>query len=60
MASHTTGPQPDQVPVDAVGGLEIGFVVPEIYNASAVLFDNLARRWRRRRVSRAGSSGCCA
>jgi benzoate-CoA ligase family protein len=33
----------DRVPRDAPGTLEIGFAVPELYNASAVLFDNLAR-----------------
>ena len=33
----------DQVPADSPGAREIGFTVPEIYNASRVLFDNLAR-----------------
>jgi acetyl-CoA synthetase len=33
----------DQVPADNPGAREIGFAVPEIYNASRVLFDNLAR-----------------
>ena len=33
----------DQVPVDCAGAREIGFAVPQIYNASRVLFDNLAR-----------------
>lgn len=33
----------DRVPRDAPGALEIGFSVPERYNASAILFDNLAR-----------------
>jgi len=33
----------DQVPVDSAGAGEIGFTVPETYNASRVLFDNLAR-----------------
>ena len=32
----------DQVPQDAPGAAEIGFQVPERYNASAILFDNLA------------------
>jgi acetyl-CoA synthetase len=32
---------PDPVPWDCPGAREIGFVVPERYNASAVLFDNL-------------------
>ena len=33
----------DQVPADSAGAREIGFAVPEIYNASRVLFDNLAK-----------------
>ncbi len=33
---------PDQVPWDCPGAREIGFTVPERYNASAVLYDNLA------------------
>jgi len=33
----------DQVPADSVGAREIGFAVPDIYNASRVLFDNLAK-----------------
>ena len=33
----------DQVPRDAAGAREIGFAVPEQYNASRILFDNLAR-----------------
>ena len=33
---------PDQVPIDCAGAREIGFAVPKIYNASRVLFDNLA------------------
>ncbi|MEH2489708.1 benzoate-CoA ligase family protein [Bradyrhizobium sp. AZCC 2230] len=32
----------DQVPADSAGAREIGFAVPQIYNASCVLFDNLA------------------
>lgn len=31
----------DQVPADSPGAREIGFAVPETYNASRVLFDNL-------------------
>jgi acetyl-CoA synthetase len=31
----------DQVPADSAGALEIGFSVPERYNASRILFDNL-------------------
>src|SRR5262245_12279292 len=33
----------DQVPADSPGAREIGFAVPQIYNASRVLFDNLAQ-----------------
>lgn len=32
----------DQVLADSAGAREIGFAVPEIYNASRILFDNLA------------------
>ena len=31
----------DQVPRDSPGAREIGFSIPEIYNASRILFDNL-------------------
>jgi benzoate-CoA ligase family protein len=31
----------DRVPADSAGAREIGFSVPEIYNASRILFDNL-------------------
>ncbi len=34
---------PDQVPADSAGTREIGFAVPDIYNASRILFDNLGR-----------------
>jgi acyl-CoA synthetase (AMP-forming)/AMP-acid ligase II len=33
----------DQVPQDCAGAREIGFSIPEQYNASRILFDNLAR-----------------
>src|SRR5579872_4450224 len=33
----------DQVPVDNPGAREIGFSIPETYNASRILFDNLAK-----------------
>ena len=33
---------PDRVPWDCPGAREIGFTIPERYNASAILFDNLA------------------
>ena len=32
----------DQVPPDNPGAREIGFTIPERYNASRILFDNLA------------------
>ncbi|MEQ8344138.1 MAG: benzoate-CoA ligase family protein [Sneathiellaceae bacterium] len=37
-----TGPVADPVPADAPGSREIGFAKPARYNASAILFDNLA------------------
>lgn len=37
-------PLVDQVPADSAGAREIGFVIPERYNASRILFDNLATR----------------
>src|SRR4051794_7596447 len=33
----------DQVPSDSPGALEIGFTIPQRYNASRILFDNLAK-----------------
>jgi benzoate-CoA ligase family protein len=33
----------DQVPPDSPGAREIGFAVPQTYNASRILFDNLAK-----------------
>ncbi|MGB8399315.1 benzoate-CoA ligase family protein, partial [Bradyrhizobium sp.] len=33
----------DQVPRDCAGAREIGFAIPERYNASRILFDNLAK-----------------
>jgi benzoate-CoA ligase family protein len=32
----------DKVPADCFGSLEIGFTIPERYNASRILFDNLS------------------
>ena len=32
---------PDHVPADSPGALEIGFTIPQQYNASRILFDNL-------------------
>ena len=36
-----TKPSVDRVPHDAPGSREIGFSVPQQYNASAILFDNV-------------------
>jgi benzoate-CoA ligase family protein len=47
---------PDRVPWDAPGAQEIGFSVPERYNASAVLFDNL-RAGRGERLAVIGPAG---
>jgi len=33
----------DAVPSDSPGALEIGFTIPQQYNASRILFDNLSR-----------------
>ena len=33
----------DAVPADSAGAREIGFTIPQTYNASRILFDNLAR-----------------
>jgi benzoate-CoA ligase family protein len=33
----------DQVPTDSTGAREIGFSIPTVYNASRILFDNLAK-----------------
>src|SRR4051794_24620784 len=33
----------DQIPSDSAGAREIGFAIPERYNASRILFDNLTR-----------------
>ncbi len=33
----------DQVPSDSPAAREIGFAVPQAYNASRILFDNLAK-----------------
>ncbi|MBR0966301.1 benzoate-CoA ligase family protein [Bradyrhizobium diazoefficiens] len=38
----------DQVPADCAGAREIGFAVPQIYNASRVLFDNLDKGYGRK------------
>jgi benzoate-CoA ligase family protein len=46
----------DPVPRDAAGSREIGFSVPERYNASAILFDNMAAG-RGARVAVTGPGG---
>jgi acyl-coenzyme A synthetase/AMP-(fatty) acid ligase len=38
----------DGVPSDSPGAVEIGFAVPQTYNASRILFDNLAKGWGER------------
>jgi benzoate-CoA ligase family protein len=42
--STATADRRDRVPRQAPGAVEIGFSVPERYNASAILFDNLPGR----------------
>lgn len=42
MNARETNLIADQVPADSAGAREIGFAVPERYNASRILFDNLA------------------
>jgi hypothetical protein len=48
------GPEPtaDPVPRDAPGAAEIGFALAERYNASSILFDNLAAGQRRQDAAR--------
>jgi acetyl-CoA synthetase len=46
----------DKVPQDDAGAREIGFYVPQIYNASRILFDNLAQG-RGERPALVGSGG---
>jgi benzoate-CoA ligase family protein len=43
MTSSTPLQIVDQVPTDSAGAREIGFSIPTVYNASRVLFDNLAK-----------------
>jgi benzoate-CoA ligase family protein len=40
--TDSIGPITDPVPADSAGAREIGFSIPERYNASEILFDNLA------------------
>ncbi len=49
----------DHVPHDAAGIAEIGFSIPERYNASAILFDNLSRG-RGERTAVTGPAGACS
>ena len=46
----------DQVPFDSPGALEIGFAIPERYNASHILFDNLSNG-RGERLAITGPAG---
>src|SRR4051794_1505792 len=46
----------DQVPHDNPGAREIGFTIPQAYNASRILFDNLAAG-RGARLARPGPAG---
>ena len=46
----------DQVPRDNPGAREIGFSLPENYNASRILFDNIAHG-RGERLALAGVTG---
>jgi benzoate-CoA ligase family protein len=47
---------PDQVPPDSLGAQEIGFTIPQRYNASRILFDNL-RHGRGERLALTGPGG---
>ena len=51
-----TSPIADAVPSDSPGALEIGFAIPQTYNASRILFDNLAKG-RGERPALIGPSG---
>ena len=46
----------DAVPSDSAGALEIGFTIPQQYNASRILFDNLSRG-RGERLALTGPAG---
>ena len=46
----------DAVPSDSPGALEIGFTIPQQYNASRILFDNLPRG-RGGRIALTGPAG---
>lgn len=49
----------DQVPADSPGTREIGFALPDRYNASRVLFDNLAKGRGEKRAL-IGPAGTCS
>ena len=49
----------DQVPLDNPGAREIGFTIPERYNASRILFDNLTHG-RGERMALTGPAGTCS
>jgi acetyl-CoA synthetase len=51
-----TGGIADKVPADSPGALEIGFAIPERYNVSRILFDNLSRG-RGERLAIIGAAG---
>src|SRR4051795_9063330 len=51
-----THPIADQVPLDNPGSREIGFTIPQRYNASRILFDNLAQG-RGERLALIGPAG---
>jgi acetyl-CoA synthetase len=48
MMSPTPLQIDDGVPSDSPGAREIGFAIPQIYNASRILFDNLGKGWGNR------------
>jgi benzoate-CoA ligase family protein len=54
--SNKPGEIADQVPRDSPGALEIGFSIPQAYNASRILFDNLCSG-RGARLAITGSAG---
>src|SRR6202045_3885888 len=57
--SNNPGEIPDKVPPDSPGALEIGFTIPQAYNASRILFDNLCSG-RGGRLAIIGPAGRCS
>jgi benzoate-CoA ligase family protein len=49
-------PIPDRVPLDSPGAIEIGFTIPQRYNASRILFDNITHG-RGERLALSGPGG---